>query len=304
MTPIDLIKRRILVVGANGMLGQRVVEFYSIISDVELLSTSVEDKFVFQELDYVQSDVSNRNEIKRVIKDFCPDFIINAAAFTNVDLSETERELAWKINVKGVEYLSESARVLDSHLIHISTDYIFDGKNGPYSENDIPNPLGYYARTKLASENVLKISGIKYTILRTNVLYGTAKFSRPDFVKWVVDSLRAKKTIRIVDDQINNPTFIDDLVQGINKTIELRKEGTYNIGGSEFISRYDFTILIADFFNLDKTLISKIKTEELNQPARRPLKSGLITIKAQSELGYKPHTIIKTLELMKKELGL
>jgi dTDP-4-dehydrorhamnose reductase len=304
MFSIDLLKRRILVVGGNGMLGQRVIEFYSALKDVELLATSVEENSVFDQVEYLQCDISNRNDIKKIVKDFCPDFIINAAAFTNVDLSETERELAWKINVKGVEYLSESARVLDSYLIHISTDYVFDGKNGPYLEDDIPNPIGYYARTKLASENVLKLSGIKYTILRTNVLYGTAKFSRPDFVKWVVDSLRAKKQIRIVDDQINNPTFIDDLVQGINKIVEFRKEGLYNIGGNEFLSRYDFTLLIAHFFNLDKTLITRIKTEDLNQPAKRPLKSGLITIKAQSELGYRPHTIIETLELMKLELGL
>lgn len=304
MNPTELIKKRILIVGANGMLGQRTLEFYLKLDNIELLATSVEDKSVFDNIDYVQSDISNRNEIKKVVYNFCPDFIINAAAYTNVDKSETERELAWKINVKGVEYLSDAARVLDSHLIHISTDYIFDGKSGPYTENDIPNPLGYYARTKLASENTLKISGSRNTILRTNVLYGTAKFSRPDFVKWVVDSLSSKKEIRIVDDQINNPTFIDDLVQGINKVVELRKEGIYNIGGNEFLSRYDFTILISNYFNLDKNLIKKIKTAELNQPARRPLKSGLITIKAQSELGYKPHTIIQTLELMKTELGL
>jgi dTDP-4-dehydrorhamnose reductase len=304
MSNIDLIKRRIIIVGANGMLGQRLIEFYTRFSDVELLATSVEDKSVFNDIDYIQSDISNRSEIKKVIYDFCPDFIINAAAYTNVDKSEIERELAWKINVKGVEYLSETARVIDSHLLHISTDYIYDGKNGPYVENDAPNPLGYYGRTKLASENALRISGCKNTIIRTNVLYGTAKFSRPDFVKWVVDSLRAKKEIKIVDDQVNNPTFIDDLVEGINKIVELRKEGVYNIGGSVFLNRYDFTILIADYFNLDKTLIKRIKTEELNQPARRPLKSGLITIKAQSELGYKPQTILKTLELMKLELGL
>lgn len=304
MVSTELIKRRIVVVGGNGMLGQRLIEFYKKLNDVLLLATSVEDKSVFNFVDYIQADISNRNEIKKVVYDFCPDFIINAAAYTNVDKSENERELAWKINVKGVEYLSESARVLDSHLIHISTDYIFDGKNGPYTEYDTPNPLGYYARTKLASENTLRISGCKNTILRTNVLYGTAKFSRPDFVKWVIESLRANKEIRVVDDQINNPTFIDDLVQGINKIVELRKEGIYNIGGNEFLSRYDFTLLIADFFNLNKSLIKKIKTEELNQPARRPLKSGLITIKAQSELGYKPHTILQSLELMKSELGL
>lgn len=304
MVSTELVKRRIIIAGGNGMLGQRLIEFYNKLNDVELISTSVEEKSVFDDVDYVQADISNRNEIKKVVYDFCPDFIINAAAYTNVDKSESERELAWKINVKGVEYLSETARVLDSHLIHISTDYIFDGKNGPYTENDTPNPLGYYARTKLASENTLKISGCKNTILRTNVLYGTAKFSRPDFVKWVVESLRANKEIRIVDDQINNPTFIDDLVQGINKIVELRREGIYNIGGNEFLNRYEFTLMIAEYFKLDKNLVKKIKTEELNQPARRPLKSGLITIKAQSELGYKPHSINQALELMKQELGL
>lgn len=301
---MSLIKRRIVIVGANGMLGQRLFEFYSLLNDVELLPASIEEKFVFNCQSYVQLDISNRNEVKKIIYDFCPDFIINAAAFTNVDKCESERETAWKINVKGVEYLSEASRVLDSHLVHISSDYIFDGKNGPYSENDIPNPLGYYARTKLASENVLKISGTKNTIIRTNVLYGTAKYSRPDFVKWVVESVRSGKEIKIVDDQFNNPTFIDDLVQAINKIIELRKEGIYNIGGSEVLSRFDFTMKIADFFNLDKSLIKRIQTEDLKQPARRPLKSGLITIKAQSELGYRPHSIIQSLELMKKELGL
>ncbi len=301
---MDFIKRRIIITGANGMLGQRLFEFYSRLNDIELLASSVEDDFVFKNQNYIQADISNRNELKKIIYDFCPDFIINVAAYTNVDKSETDRETAWKINVKGVEYISEAARVLDSHIVHISSDYIFDGKNGPYTENDTPNPIGYYGRTKLASENVLKISGTKNTIIRTNVLYGTAKYSRPDFVKWVVESVRAKKEIRIVDDQFNNPTFIDDLVQAINKIVELRKEGIYNIGGSEVLSRYDFTMMIADFFNLDKSLIKKIKTEELNQPARRPLKSGLITIKAQSELGYKPHSIIQSLELMKRELGL
>lgn len=304
MVSTELVKRRIIIAGGNGMLGQRLIEFYNKLNDVELISTSVEEKSVFDDVDYVQADISNRNGIKKVVYDFCPDFIINAAAYTNVDKSESERELAWKINVKGVEYLSETARVLDSHLIHISTDYIFDGRSGPYMENDTPNPLGYYARTKLASENTLKISGCKNTILRTNVLYGTAKYSRPDFVKWVVESLRANKEIRIVDDQINNPTFIDDLVQGINKIVELRREGIYNIGGNEFLNRYEFTLMIAEYFKLDKNLVKKIKTEELNQPARRPLKSGLITIKAQSELGYKPHTILQSLELMKTELNL
>jgi len=286
------------------MLGQRAVQFYSSKENIELLATSVEEKSVVDSVEYISSDIKNRDSIKEVIHDYYPDFIVHTAAFTNVDLSEKFREDAWKINVKGVEYIAEAARAIDAHIIHVSTDYIFDGKDGPYSENALPNPVGYYGRTKLASENALRISGTFFTILRTNVLYGIAPNSRPDFVRWVINSLNEKENIRIVKDQINNPTFIDDLIQGINKIIEFRKTGTYNIGGKEFLSRYDFTLRIADFFNLGKNLITPITTDELKQPARRPLKSGLIILKAETELGYKPHTIIESLASMKKELDL
>ena len=299
-----LVKNRILITGSNGMLGQRAVQFYSSKENVELLATSVEDKSVVDSVEYVPSDIKDRESIKKIIYDYCPDFIVHTAAFTNVDLSEKLREDAWKINVKGVEYIVEAARAIDAHIIHISTDYIFDGKNGPYDENATPDPIGYYGRTKLASENALRISGTFFSILRTNVLYGIALNSRPDFVRWVVNSLRNKQEIRIVKDQIGNPTFIDDLVQAINKIIEFRKTGVYNIGGKEFLSRYDFTIRIADFFYLDKRLIIPITTEELKQPARRPLKSGLLILKAETELGYKPHTITEALSAMKKELEL
>ncbi len=300
----DIIKERILVFGANGMLGQRLVEFYSDQSGIQLLACSIEKEPVFEGTDYRKIDLTRREEVKDLVYDFYPDVIINAAAYTNVDKSETEREQAWKTNVKGVEYIAEVSRVIDSHIVHISTDYIFDGKRGPYSEKDNPNPLGYYARTKLASENVLRISGTYNTILRTNVLYGVAHDSRPDFVRWVVNSVRAGNEIRIVTDQVNNPTFIDDLVQAISKVIEFKKFGIYNIGGKEFLNRYDFTMKIAEYFNLDKSKIFPITTAELHQPAPRPLKSGLIILKAETELGYKPHSIIESLAKMKKELSL
>ena len=300
----ELVKNRIIITGANGMLGQRTVEYYSSKENIELLATSVEDKSVIGSVDYISCDIKSRDKIKKIIYDYCPDFIIHTAAFTNVDLSEKLREDAWKINVKGVEYIAEAARAIDARIIHISTDYIFDGKNGPYDENAHPNPVGYYGRTKLASENALKISGTLFTILRTNVLYGIAFNSRPDFVRWVINSLGNSEKIRIVKDQINNPTFIDDLVQAINKIIEFRKTGVYNIGGKEFLSRFEFTNRIADYFNLNKNLITPIITEELNQPARRPLKSGLWILKAETELGYKPHSISESLSVINKELGL
>jgi dTDP-4-dehydrorhamnose reductase len=299
----DIIKKRILVIGANGMLGQRVIKFYSSQVNIELLGSSIEPEPVYKGIEYVCCDLSKRENVKKVIYDFYPDFVINTAAYTNVDKSEVEREAAWKTNVKGVEYMAEACRVVDAHLVHISTDYVFDGTKGPYNETAIPNPLGYYGRTKLASENALKISGSFYTILRTNVLYGIAE-SRPDFVRWLVNTVRKGDKVRIVTDQINNPTFLDDLVQGISKVIEYRKQGLYNIGGKEFLSRYDFSLIIADYFSLDKNLIIPIETSELNQPAPRPLKSGLIILKAETELGYKPLSIIESLAMMKKEQSL
>lgn len=285
------------------MLGQRLVKIFSQYNNYTLLATSIENESVVRNIDYASCDISIRDDIKNLILNFYPDVIVHTAAFTNVDLSENEREQCWKINVKAVEYITEACRVLGNHLIHISTDYIFDGISGPYNENAPPNPLGYYARTKLASENVLRMSGVDFTIIRTNVLYGIAD-GRPDFVRWAVNKLKSNDKIYIVTDQINNPTFIDDMVQAISKIIEFKKYGVYNIGGSEFLSRYDFALKIANFFKLNRDLIVAIATKELNQPARRPLKSGLLITKAQAELNFKPHTMDEALTRMKAELNL
>ncbi|MFA7288528.1 MAG: dTDP-4-dehydrorhamnose reductase [Melioribacteraceae bacterium] len=305
MTSVEnLIKRRILIVGATGMLGQRIAQFYKDQKDIELLCVSAEECYFESDVEYKQMDITDKNSVKKIILDFFPDVVINAAAYTNVDRAETEKELAWKINVSGVEYLALYSWTIDAQLIHISTDYLFDGKEGPYSETDIPSPVGYYGRTKMASENSIKISGVRAAIIRTNVLYGPAKYGRPDFVKWVIDSLKNGKPINIVTDQYNNPTYIDDIVKAIISLVELKKEGVYNIGGDEVLNRYEFTLRIADYFGLDKKLINPILTKELNQPAPRPLKSGLITLKAQIELGYKPRKIEETFRLFGEELGL
>jgi dTDP-4-dehydrorhamnose reductase len=300
----NLIKNRILVTGANGMLGQRLVNFFLAQNSNELLLTSLESACFNKDVIYIPEDLTKRDSVKKIVYDFFPDIIINTAAFTNVDLCETERETAWKVNVKSVEYLAETARIIDAHLIHISTDYIFDGTNGPYSERDLPNPISYYGRTKLASENTIKLISPVNTIIRTNVLYGPVKYGRSDFVRWVVSNLRDGKEIKIVIDQVNNPTFIDDIVYAINSIIEFKKQGIFNIGGREFLSRYEFTNRIADYFKLDKELIKPINTEDLNQPAPRPLKSGLINLKAETELNYKPHTVEDTFKIIEKELEL
>lgn len=295
-------KTRILIIGSNGMLGQRLVNFFNRDENSVIYCCSAEESSFIPDVDYSKIDIANSKDVKTVIKNFYPDFILNAAAYTNVDGCETNKELAWKINVTGVENIAQHAIISDAHVIHVSTDYVFDGNKGPYMEKDEVNPISYYGRSKLAAENALKSSRIKYTIIRTNVLYGPAKFGRPDFVKWVVTSLQQKNNIRIVTDQINNPTFLDDLVDAFAKIIKWKKSGLFHIGGEEFLSRFEFTKRIAKYFNLDENLIIPILTKDLNQPAPRPLKSGLINLKATIELEYKPTKMEETFRLMNEEL--
>lgn len=295
-----MIKKRILVVGSNGMLGQSVITLLKNNSKYELLLASLEDNSVEENISYLKVDIGNKKAVKKMLLDFYPDYVLNFAAFTNVDKCETEKELCWNANVNALEYLAKYCVPTNSQLIHISSDYVFDGKNGPYSENDLPNPISYYGRSKLAGENVIKRFNIPSTIIRTNVLFGATKHGRPDFVKWVVDSLKKKNKINIVTDQYNNPTFLDDFSLMIKTIIDESRTGLYHIGGSEQLNRFEFTKKITDYFSLDFELVTPILTEALNQPAPRPLISGLINLKAETELNYKPKSLNECFNIMSK----
>jgi len=297
--------RRVLVVGSNGLLGQKVSEMlvHSGVSAVTLSSVEDAPVRVMEPAMYVKADVTSKKEVKQLVSQAEPDVIINCAAITNVDACESERELAWKVNVGGVENLVEASHRTNARIVHVSSDYVFDGKSGPYSEDDRPEPLSYYGKTKLASENALLISGREFFIARTMVLYGHAQGVKANFVLWIVQSLEKKTPIRIVDDQIGNPTLADDLAYGLLRGVELRKSGIYNIAGRDIMSRYEFALRVADVFSLDHSLITPIKTSDLNQPAPRPLKSGLITLKAEVELGLKPATVEQGLAILKNQIA-
>jgi dTDP-4-dehydrorhamnose reductase len=296
---MELIKKRLLIFGSNGKLGSALARFYSRNSGFEILCSGNEEHSLVENVEYIPADITKRNSVKNIFHKFFPDFVINAAGFTNVDACESNKELSWNANVKGTESIAMSSWAIDSHLVYISSDYVFDGKEGPYTEDDIPHPISYYGRTKLAAENAVRTSGTKFTIIRTNVLYGSGEKNRPDFASWVIDSLSKGKEIKIVTDQYNNPAFIDDLVDGINKTMDNSLQGIYNIAGDEVVSRYEFTLRLARYFNLDESLIKPIVTADLKQPAPRPLKSGLIITKAVKEADYKPCSIEKTFEVIK-----
>ncbi|MGY8750820.1 MAG: SDR family oxidoreductase [Fidelibacterota bacterium] len=236
----------------------------------------------------VKLDITNRNDIARVYSDFKPDVVLNLAAMTNVDECDRDKIGANKINIEGVENLCENFK---GHFIQLSTDYVFDGLSGPYNELDEVNPISHYGKTKLEAENWLKNNYSNSTILRANVLYSYTKRTKASFVKWVVDSLKNNKEINVVNDQWNNPTWTESISFVIKNIINIGLTGLYNYGDKDFMCRYDFAILISKIFNLDETLIKPIKTSNLNQVAKRPLKSGLKTEKIESRLGIVPNSV-------------
>lgn len=295
---------RVLVVGSNGLLGQKVAEQLIRGFNYHVTLTSIESAPVREmpAAPYMQADITNRKAVKDLVGSVNPDVIINCAAMTNVDACETEREIAWKINVGGVEHLIDAARKRPATIIHVSSDYVFDGKNGPYHEEDRPEPLSYYGKSKLASENALRTSDVPYFVARTMVLYGYAEGVKANFALWLVNSLRERQTVRIVDDQIGNPTLVDDLAFGLIRAMEMKRRGIYNIAGKDIVSRFDFAVALAKAFGLDASLIQPIKTAQLNQPAARPLRSGLITLKAEVDLGLKLSGVDQGLALLKSQL--
>ncbi|MGA7161036.1 MAG: dTDP-4-dehydrorhamnose reductase [Bacteroidota bacterium] len=296
--------KRVLICGSNGLFGQRLALMLGHETEYEVLNTSHHRTFVLdrQLFDYTQLDITNKSDVKSLVTSFRPDIIVNAAAMTNVDACETQRELAWKVNVVGVENLVEVSRRINCHLIHISTDYVFDGKNGPYKETDRVNPINYYGKTKLAGENVILAGRISFAILRAIVVYGAGINVKNNFALWVINSLREGKTIRCVDDQIGNPTHVSDLAASVVKVIERGWSGLCHIGGADVVSRNEFAIKTAEVFGHSPSLIQKAKSSDLHQTAPRPLVTSLMTVKAERDLGFHPMTLVQGLEALKREL--
>jgi len=295
---------KILLTGANGLLGQANTAIFTRESDFEIIQTSFEEKaYIDFGNPYEQLDITIKEDVKRVVDFYSPDVVVNCAAYTEVDKCETERELSWKINVDGVKNLIIAAKKNNCKIVHYSTDYVFDGRNGPYTEESIPNPVSFYGREKLASENALYTSDINYAIIRTLVLYGNGVNIKQNFVLWLIQKLKNNEPVNIVTDQISNVTMIDDLAFGSLKIIEKDLKGIYNIAGSDILSRYEFAMKVCEVFDFNKALVNPLITASLSQAAPRPLKSGLTTYKIESELGFKPMDSLEGLRLLKFQLG-
>ncbi len=297
--------KNLLITGVNGLLGQSLVARFS--KDYNVFGCDLGAFFVCKDeysIEYSVLDLTNRNDVLKYFGSKQPDIIINAAAYTNVDGCESDRETCWNVNVKSIELMEEAAKSFKPLFVHVSTDYVFDGSAGSYRETDVTKPLGYYGVTKSSSEKIVRNSDLEHIIVRTMILYGTGVNTRPNFATWVVDQLKSGKEIKVVDDQIGNPTFIDDLSEGIYLLIEKEEYGLFHICGNEICSRYEFALKIAQVFNLDESLIKKIATKNLNQKAPRPMNSSFNMDKLYNTIDWLPGKLDISIQKFKTQMEL
>ena len=276
---------RILITGAFGQLGHALQSILSKKSNYELICTG---RKVKKGQEGIPLDIRNQVALKELINTTAPDILINLAAMTNVDACELNPKLAGEINVAGLEHICDSFK---GKIIHLSTDYVFDGTSGPYKEDDPLNPISIYGKTKLASEHILLEKDIKNLVIRGNVLYDYSPHTSASFLNWVVSSLKGNQEIKVVEDQFNNPTWTRSMSDIIELSIENDLEGIIHWGDSVHISRFEFAKLIAKKFSLNESLIKPVLTSELNQPAKRPLQSGLSTEKLVNMLDIIPPSL-------------
>jgi len=298
--------KKILLTGANGLLGQKMVELVSKQNEYELIATSRGDNRLSNKIGYTYHslDITDKEDVDMVMEKFKPDYVINSAAMTNVDQCETMKDECWQLNVRAVEYLVEACQKHNSFLLHLSTDFIFDGESGPYDEEAIPKPISYYGSSKLAAERVLMKSKLRWSIARTVLVYGIADdMSRSNIVLWVKKSLEEKKTIQVVNDQWRTPTLAEDLAEGCFLILKKEATGIFNISGKDFLSPYQMAIKTADFFGLDKSFIVESDSTKFTQPAKRPPKTGFIIDKAVNQLGYQPHSFEEGIDILAKQVA-
>lgn len=278
------------------MLGSKIVKYAK--EKHEVISTYQSHPINGQGFKTERLDIKDPHQVTELIEKYRPDVVVHSAALTNVDYCEKNREEAWLTNAKGTENVVNACKKTGSKMVYISTAGIFDGKHAPYSETDPPNPPNYYAQTKLQGERYT-LTLKDHIIVRTTVPYGWHPW-KLNFVTWVIDNLERKNRIKIVTDQRNTPTYADDFANVLLRLIELDETGIFNVVGSTTLSRLDFAVKIAEIFDLDKSFITPVTTEELAQVALRPSDDSL-KIDKILKLGIKTCTVDEGLQKMKSE---
>jgi dTDP-4-dehydrorhamnose reductase len=298
--------KTILITGSNGLTGQKIIYALLDKKDVRCIATSKGENRTKEKAGYVYEslDITNREEVNNIFEKYKPYALINTAAMTNVDACETQQQECMKMNVDAVAYLADACKKLNTHFIHLSTDFVFDGlKGSPYAETDTPNPESFYSKSKYEGELLLQKSSLKWAILRTIIIYGVVDDNkRSNLVLWTKNSLEKKQQINVIMDQYRAPTLAEDLADACVQAALKGATGIYHVSGDETKSILEWVNITADFFHLDKSFINPITTASLKQPARRPPVTGFIIDKAKRDLDFRPHSYLEGLQIVKEQL--
>lgn len=291
---------KILVTGSNGLLGQKLVRLLNSISEVQVIATSRGTSRIKDiEIPYYSLDVTEEDKVLSRFNEAQPDVVIHTAAMTQVDDCELNQEDCSVANIHSVKNIVSACKDIDAHLIHLSTDFIFDGSEGPLTEEAIPAPVNFYGETKLEAENIILNSGIKWAMARTVLVYGIVPgLSRSNIILWVKENLENQRTINVVDDQWRTPTLAEDLAQGCWLIAKNHATGIFNISGKDMLTPFDMALKVAEYFDLDKKYIVRANSSNFSQPAKRPAKTGFIIDKAEEQLGYRPHSFDEGIDML------
>lgn len=297
---------KILLTGANGLLGQNLV-YALFMSGHTVVATgkgpcrfdySGSDRVRYYELDIV--DYQDWKRLQEREESF--DQIIHGAALTQVDQCELSKEEAFNVNVKAVQYLLELFEPQKTPILYVSTDFVFDGEKGNYSEEDATGPINWYGQTKVEAENLVKEYSGPWSIARTCLVYGQVRYgTRANMISWVKENLENDRPIKVVSDQWRTPTYVLDLVAGIILMIDKKAEGIYHISGEEGMTPFDMATQTAKHFGLNEELIEKVDAAVFTQPGKRPPKTGFNISKARKELGFQPVSFDTGLKLFYKK---
>lgn len=285
---------KILIIGASGLVGNALYHQFKI-KGHDVIGTYNRYKID----PFISFDITNDREVEKTIKEISPDVILNPAAYAYVDGCEENPDLCRRINVGGVSNVIKTIQGTKTKFVFFSTDYIFDGENGPYKEEDTPNPINLYGKLKLEMEEYIKSHLDRYLIIRTANVFGWEKQGK-NFVVKLIHNLKKGQEMEIVNDQKGNPTYAPQLSEAIYILLSEEKQGIYHVAGKSVIDRYSFSKEIADVFNLNPLLLKPVTTRELGQKVKRPLNGGLIVEKVQKELPFTLYSSYEALCKMKQ----
>ncbi len=296
---------KILVTGSNGLLGQKLIYALKDKRNIFLIACARGTNRITEKTGYIfeSVDLNDSTAVHGMIEKHQPDCVIHTAAMTNVDACELDPASCRMNNVESVRTLLDAVKKYHTHFIYISTDFVFDGTNGPYAETDAIGPLSIYAQSKADAEDLVMHSGLPWSILRTMIIYGvTDDTQRSNVVLWTKKSLESGVDINVIDDQFRGPTLAEDLADACIQAALNKVQGLFHVSGREVLSILEIANIVADYFHLDKRHIHPISTASLKQPALRPLKTGFKINKAEKELNYRPHTLLEGLKIVEEQL--